>query len=455
MRVLLIHPPSPDWRGTPLLGTQYLAASLLGNGIEVRVLDAGAPLFSLDDGKIAAEARKFRPDLIGVSLFTRRVARAYRLAAKLRGIAPLLVAGGPHATVCPEEPLAHGFDAVLTGEGEVALVRLVRAMERGETFDGIPGTVLRGPDGGIVRGPRPVPIRDLDSLPIPLTSQHLFDPAWYSAEAGETLPGGILTSRGCPARCVFCANQVTGRSFRFRSAAGVVEEIRAIHARTGNTFLPCWDDALTANAPRLFGLCDAIREDLGFPFRWSAITRATMVTPEMLGAMKRAGLVAVNFGIESGDDATLRMIRKGQTTAQVVRALEWAKAEGLMTVCNFMMGFPGETADALRRTLEFMRRIEPLTDCFSTGGVVIPMPGTELYENHHERYGFTRWWLEDDDTADSLTQIVPDPADDPNLARDFFRYDDGVRELIAECLDFKARHNHARFGSHRPASFAT
>ena len=116
------------------------------------------------------------------------------------------------------------------------------------------------------------------------------------------IPGGLLTSRGCPARCTFCANHVTGRRFRHRSAGDVVAEIRGYHDLCGVTFLPCWDDALTADRKRLVALCDAFERELDFPFTWSAITRANLVTPELLAAMRRAGLVHVNFGVESGDD---------------------------------------------------------------------------------------------------------------------------------------------------------
>src|SRR5262249_2860697 len=132
------------------------------------------------------------------------------------------------------------------------------------------------------------------------------------------------------------------------------------------------------------------------PFRWSAITRASMVKPELLRAMRRAGLMHINFGVESGDDAILKAIKKGITTGHVVRALEWAKAEGLRTACNFMLGFPQETPAALERTLRFMERIAPLVDSFSTLGVLVPFPGTPLYDDYHAAHGFTEWWLREE-----------------------------------------------------------
>src|SRR5262249_23289399 len=161
----------------------------------------------------------------------------------------------------------------------------------------------------------PAPLADLDALPEAFTAQPLYDARWYDPTGRTVIPGGILTSRGCPARCTFCANYVTGRKFRYPAADRVVRELNAYHELTGVTFFPGWDDALTADRRRLVDLCTALEHGVRFPLRWSAITRATMVTPELLAAMRRAGLVSVNFGVESGDDEILRAIKKGITTA--------------------------------------------------------------------------------------------------------------------------------------------
>ena len=452
-RVLLINPPSPEQLGSPLLGQQYVAAALLRRGCEVRIIDAAARYFAHDAEWIVREAQAFAPDMIGVALFTRWVWHAYRLVERLHGCAPLLVAGGAHATVRPEETLAHGFDVAVVGEAELTLPRIVDYLDGAANLEEIAGIHYRDPRGEIRSGAAGGFVQDLDALPFPQTAQDLYDPAWYDPASRDVIPGGILTSRGCPARCTFCANYVTGRGFRWRSAECVVAELNAYHARCGATFFPCWDDALTANAKRLYALCETIERDVAFEFRWSAITRANLVKPELLRAMKRAGLLAVNFGVESGDDEILRAIRKGQTTAHVVRALEWAKEEGLMTACNFMLGFPQETPQALGRTLRFMERIAPLVDSFSTLGVLVPFPGTPLYDQHHDRHGFTDWWLREDYSRYSPAPPISDfdrfyrhYIDDANLELDFFDYSDEMRQMMRECMRFKAEHNLARMG---------
>jgi anaerobic magnesium-protoporphyrin IX monomethyl ester cyclase len=459
-RVLLINPPSPERLGAPLLGLQYVAASLLRHGHEVRVLDAAASYAAPDDAAILATVDEFKPDVVGVALFTRWVWHAYRLVAELRGRGPVLVAGGAHATVCAEETLEHGFDLAIAGEAELTFPRVLAALDGAEDLGNIPGVWFRTNSGGVGHGPCATAVANLDELAPPWEAQHLFDPRGYSADGATRIPGGILTSRGCPAKCTFCANYVTGRSFRHRSAQNVVDELNAWHAHSGATFFPCWDDALTANIPRLHELCDVLERGVNFPFSFSAITRANMVTPALLAALKRAGLVHVNFGVESGDDQILRAIRKGIRTEHVVRALHHAKDLELRTACNFMLGFPEETPEAIGRTVRFMAQIAPLVDTFSTLGVVVPFPGTPLYDLNHERYGFTRWWLRE---AYSHYEPMPPVSDferfyrhyidDRNLELNFFHYSEAHREAIRTALKYKAEHNLRMMGVLRQPVF--
>ena len=452
-RVLLINPPSPEQLGAPLLGQQYVAAALVRHGCDVRVIDAAARYFAESDDWIVAEVAAFGADVVGIGLFPRWVWHAYRLGERLRDVAPLLVAGGAHATVRPAETLAHGFDVAIAGEAEATILHLVDAVIARRPLSEVPGILYRDRDGAIRSGSCANAIADLDALASPQLAQPLYDNGWYDPAATEVIPGGILTSRGCPARCTFCANYVTGRKFRYRRAECVVEELNAYHALTGASFFPCWDDALTADRARLFQLCDSIERGVRFPLSWSAITRATMVTPELLGAMRRAGLVAVNFGVESGDDQILRAIKKGITTDHVVRALEWAKAEGLHTACNFMLGFPQETPAALDRTLRFMERIAPLVDSFSTMGVLVPFPGTPLYEDYHAQFGFTDWWLREECSRyeapppmDDFDRFYRHYIDDANLELDFFHYSAEMRDRMRDCMRYKAEHNLRKMG---------
>ncbi len=435
-------PRLPQRMGAPYLGQQYIAAALLAAGHEVRVLDAAAPAFDLD---ITAVADDYRPDVIGMTLFTSSAARGYDLARKLRGRGRLLLAGGPHPTVCPLEPLSHGFDATISGEGERAVVALVAALEAGEPLEALAG--VHTAQGS---GPAWSTLDDLDDLPRPFESYPLFDPAWYGTES--IVAGGVLTSRGCPARCSFCANYVTGRSYRWRSEGDVVAELVALRSRFGVRHFPFWDDAFTARRPRLEALCEAILAEPALAgTTWTCITPGNMVKPRDLERMRRAGCLAVNFGIESGDLDVLRMIQKGQRPEQVVAAVRAASDAGLTTIVNFMFGFPGESVDQLMRTRELMERLAPHTTYFNNRGVLVPFPGTAIYDQHRAAYDLEGWWLDPANVPiePDLHALSPEDAlvaleHDPTLDLDFFRYSDDVRDAIAECVAFKARHNYAR-----------
>lgn len=454
-KVLLILPHLPQRMGAPYLGQQYIAASLLTAGHEVECLDLAAILWRGSEDDAVARARRFGPDLIGMTLFTYNALAGYRLAARLKreGLGRLLVAGGPHPTVLPHEPLAHGFDVAVSGEGERVIVAIAEALDAprdllGSVIDRvrrIPGCYTRDghtPSGGF--------LDDLDALPFPHISYPTFDAHTYSP-LGRIGAGGMMTSRGCPARCTFCANYVTGRGYRFRSTEHIIAEMIALSRETDITNFPFWDDAFTANRPRLQALCKAILETPELTgATWTCITPGNMVRDFDLVMMREAGCLAINFGIESGDYNILKSIQKGQRPEHVKAAVRAARAAGMMTVVNFMFGFPGEGVPELQRTLDLMHELAPYTDYFNNRGVLVPFPGTAIYDQHVAHYGFADWWLDPTRVPDEpdLFAMGADEAQtaletDPTLALDFFRYPPDVQEKIADCVRFKALHNQA------------
>jgi anaerobic magnesium-protoporphyrin IX monomethyl ester cyclase len=442
-RILLVMPRLPQRLGTPYLGQLLVAASLRRAGHQVRAVDLAAACGPSEDAAVAL-CDAYDPDIVGMTLFTYSAARGYALARRLAAPGRVLVAGGPHATLCPDEPVQHGFDVSVCGEGELTAVAVADAVERGLPLKTIPG--VRTPRA---QGPPSGPIQDLDALARPHEGYAAFDMSWYSADGRSLVPGGLMTSRGCPARCTFCANYVTGRAYRYRSAADVVSEMVALRTEHGISTFPFWDDAFTALRPRLRELCEAIlREPALRDITWTCITPGNMVKPQDLEMMRRAGCVAVNFGIESGDPTTLKLMQKGQRPEHVVTAVRSAKAVGMTTIVNFMFGFPNEGVAELSTTMRLMEDLAPSTDFFNTRGVLVPFPGTAIYDQWADQYGFRQWWLDAANVPlepDGLSplELVRAQEVDPTLALDFFRYAPDVRDLIARCVRFKARHNHA------------
>lgn len=447
-RVFLLNPPSPEPVRTPLLSLSYLAASLLARGHQVALLDASAPFAPQGPGEIAARIADFAPDLVGLHVKTLHVQPAYALSRTLGERWPLC-AGGPHATVCPEEPLAHGFRFVVRGEGEDTLCDLADALDRGGAdFAGseapIAGLSLRDAEGRIRHGPERGFLLQLDAVASPVDAFALFDPAWYGrAGERELPPAGLLSSRGCPAACTFCCNNVTGRRFRYRSAAQVAAEVGELRRRYGLCAFSFFDDSFAVGRRRMQELCAALRA-VG-PVYWSCTAHPAHLDREVLRDMKSAGCGGVDIGMESADPEMLLRIGKGVRVERVLDVLGWARDAGIHTVVNLMFGWPAEGDAELEATIGFLERAADLAGAFNARGVLVPYPGTALYEEHHLRYGFTEWWLREEPLAYrpfpqawDEAEIGRAYADDPALARNFFRHPPHRLRRIGEALGRKA-----------------
>jgi len=423
-RVFLINPPSPEPVRTPLLSFCHLASALRAAGHEVALLDASAPHAPTEHAAIVARIAAFAPDLVGVHLKTLHVQPAYALAAAL-GEWPL-VAGGPHATIAAAETLAHGFRYAVRGEGEVAIVELADAVDGNRELAAVAG--LSWVDRGMVRTNAERPFNtELDRLAPPLAALDLFDPAWYGA-ASTLPPAGLLSSRGCPAACTFCSNDVTGRKFRYRSASAVAAEIAFLRDRFAQPAFSFFDDSFAVGRRRVRELCDAIA-GIGTPVWWTCTAHPSHLDRDVLADMKRAGCAGIDIGMESADPGMLLRIGKGVTVERVLDVLRWSRELDIHTVVNLMFGWPDETDAELDATIGFLDHAADLAGGFNARGVVVPYPATLLYERDHERFGFTRWWIAEPPlayapfpTSWNEAEIRRAYADDPAIDRNFFNH---------------------------------
>ncbi len=442
-RVFLLNPPSPEPVKTPLLAFCHLASSLRAAGHAVAVLDASTLHAPREPDAIAERIAAFAPDVVGLHLKTLHVQPAYALAARLAERWPL-VAGGPHATIRPDEPFRFGFRFVVRGEGEPTLAELADALDGKRPYGGILGLSIRGPVGPRHHPPRDF-LRDLDALAPPMAALDLFDPAWYGAVA-PIPPAGLLSSRGCPAACTFCANNVTGRRFRYRSPDAIVAEIEDLQERFDLRAFSFFDDSFAVGHRRIDELCAALRR-LRRPVHWTCTAHPAHLDPPTLRAMKAAGCGGIDIGMESGDPGMLLRIGKGVTVGRVLDVLRWCRDAGLHTVLNLMFGWPDETDAELDATIAFMERAAPLAGGFNARGVLVPYPGTAIYDGHHERFGFTDWWIAEPPIVYpafpaewSAAEVMRCYAADPALDRNFFRHPPSRVERIRAALHAKAEH---------------
>lgn len=378
MRVLLVHPA----RGAsidrlirlPPLGLACVAGALREVGHEPRILDAAVePRWR---ARLEAELAQWRPEVVGLSAATATFAPALDVAALVRRALPrtTVMLGGVHATLFPGEVLRESvLDYAVHGEGERTAVALVDALARGETPLDLEGTAARGAGGPRVNAPRP-PVADLDGLP--RAAYDLLPMAEYATPFSS--PGRVtsmVTSRGCPYRCSFCdAYVVMGRRYRAHSAERVADEIAWLARDFGVREVLFKDSEFTVDRARVERFCELMRE--GPRVLWTCSTRVDSVDAELLRRMAAGGCRVVQFGVESADPQVLKALRKGIRPERVRASFAAARAAGIETVANLMVGTPGETWGSIEATRRLVDQIRP--DHLNVQAFV-PYPGTELH----------------------------------------------------------------------------
>jgi anaerobic magnesium-protoporphyrin IX monomethyl ester cyclase len=369
-KVLLVRPnyreSHYEYAGLPT-GLGYISEALSASGIEHMVFDM---CLGYSDQDLLKTINSFKPDLVGISMMSFKYRDHYALADKIRiackGCA--VVAGGPHVSTFRDLVLndCKSIDYGITLEGEDALIELCRdEMEHKD----IKGLIYR--DGGNVlysgdRGFR----TDLDGISFPKYKK--FETGKYTRFVS------LVTSRGCPHNCIFCPVQLTiGRRLRVRSPASVVDEIE-YWQKEGFCVFNVVDDNFTFDKKRILDICgDIKRRGLkGLTFSCRNGVRADTVDREMLQAMKDVGFNYLAFGIESGSDKILKVLRKGETLSDMENAVKDACDLGYMVTLFFIVGLPHETEDDVAESLDFAMKFPVFDVRFYNP---IPFPGTDLY----------------------------------------------------------------------------
>lgn len=365
MKVLFLEIATErDW-ALSAIGPACLAAYLRQHGHE-----ADLHLVAPEDGPegVAAAVREHAPDLLGLSMTTRQWLRGAEVVAALRQRVDLpVVAGGLHPTFSAEQVLAApGFDYVVLGEGEGALLDLVEHLrDHGPVPEGaLPNVQVRGGR----RPPLRPPIPDLDALP------------WMARDLLTERHGVryMVTQRGCPFLCTYCAARMYNEMYedygRRRTQASVLAEIRALREQ-GATYLIFLDDTFTINPRWVKEFCAQHAAEGALPFSLHA--RAETMSDEMIGQLAQAGCRHITYGVESGSPRVRRDVMKRLITNQkMIDVFHRTRAAGILTTANYILGVPGETCEDIEQTLELHEALEP--DDFGYF-VFYPYPGTPLF----------------------------------------------------------------------------
>ena len=409
MKIILIIPPTDlaasygnlkDFSNpAPSLGLAYIASVLREHGHQVSILDAYVNELSAQ--AVVKKVVKSGPDVVGVSVLTTSAGVADEILKGVRKAVPQakIVVGNMHAAIYYQDYLQQGLaDAVVFREGEHTTLELVQAWEKGKSLTEIPGIAFAR-DGQVrVTEQRPF-IDQLDELPFP--AWDLYQLSLYHNDPRTAVKGfkgqhehQILASRGCPNQCTFCSSRTDralGSRYRMRSASNIVDEMEYMLEHFGSKVFSFMDLAFPLVQKHALSVCDEIiARDLHKKVVWFTECRVKPLEFETLERMKQAGCARVNFGIESGNDSTLKRLKKNFTVEDVRQAVKMAHKIGLEVDGMFMLGLPGESVAEARNTARFACEINVR---FAIFNLFVPYPGCQLFDElmENKEIHFKQW----------------------------------------------------------------
>jgi len=403
MKILLMQPPmtlkkSEIFGITPPLGLAYLASIAEQNDHNVKILDTliegynnrsnenGYFRIGLRFDTIRQEVERFKPDLVGISCPFSLMDKEMRLLAAIiknsDSDIPVVV-GGAHPSSLPEYVIQDpNIDFVVVGEGEKTFLELIKKISEGKDYTNLKGILLKI-NGKIIKNPKRGFIKNLDTLPFP--AWHLLPIEKY-IQAGQVHGSqkrkrfmSMITSRGCPGRCVFCSiHSVWGYKWRARTPENIIKEIEKLFHKYKIREIHFEDDNLTLSKSRMTRICDLLVErDLDIS--WTTPNGVAIQTLDLnlLKKMKQSGCYQLSFGIESGDPYVLKnIIHKPLRLEKVNEVVKQSKNLGIWAHGYFVIGFPQESLDNIWRTITFAKKSDLDSASFF---IATPYPGTELY----------------------------------------------------------------------------
>jgi glycosyltransferase involved in cell wall biosynthesis/radical SAM superfamily enzyme YgiQ (UPF0313 family) len=387
------------------LGALYAAACARDRGYRVALFDA---MLAASEAEWAAALDRHRPRFAVIYedsfnylskmclLRMREAALAMIEAARVRGI-PAIV-GGSDATDHPAAYLDAGAVAVVAGEGEVTLVEVLDSLtgKRAGGLSSIPGVCVRDEQGHLRRSSSRDVIRDLDSLPFPawdLVDVSRYQSIWHRRHGYFSM--NIVTTRGCPYHCNWCAKPIYGQRYTARSPEHVVGEMAWLKRAFAPDHLWIADDIFGLKPGWIETFARLVHErDAVIPFK--CLLRADQVTADVARALASAKCQTVWIGAESGSQRILDAMEKGTRVEQIGRASRLLQDAGIEVGFFLQFGYPGETRVDIDRTLQMVRECRP--DDIGVS-VSYPLPGTTFYQRVRAQLGRKQNWVDSNDLA--------------------------------------------------------
>jgi len=384
------------------LGTLYAAAALEEKGISVAVFDS---MLEEPHVKFASMLEKHRPKLVAVyeddfnflskMCLTRMREVAWEIASAARAVDAVVIVHGSDSTDNPDLFLANGFDYVLCGEAEETLAVLCSSLLRGVEVPEMDGIVRRDANGRPVISPMKL-ARNSAWAELPPPARDLIDLEPYRAKwikAHGYFSANMVSSRGCPYHCNWCAKPISGTKFHLRPAPAVAEEMRILKVVAKVEHIWFGDDVFGLDHRWLERFAQELRErDASLPFKIQS--RADLMTERNVRNLKEAGCVEVWMGVESGSQAVLNAMDKGLRLSSIFAARSRLKEAGIRACYFLQFGYPGETWPELQQTVALVRETRPDDIGISFS---YPLPGTVFYDRVQAQLGQKRNWTDSDD----------------------------------------------------------
>jgi radical SAM superfamily enzyme YgiQ (UPF0313 family) len=358
------------------------AAVARERGHKVFYLDCQAEGITL--ATLLEKVKEIGPDLVVIYVEQIKVQVDLEITKQLKNSLDVsVVFVGPFVTPLDREvmTLSPDLDFVIRGEFDHAVADLADGIGDAAKFESIPGITWR--DGEkITQGLPAKRLTDLDSLPIP--AYDLIDFNNYTESVFIYHPAAAMaTSRGCPYKCIYCWFPQTIYSHKWvaQSAERMFEEVRYMVERFGVREIKIDDDTFEINRQRVIDFCELlIRRNL--KVAWAPQCRPDLVDEELLRLMKRAGCIRILWGCESASQEVLDKMKKGFTVVDIERATRLSQKLGVEVLNCFMLGFPWDTKETIRETIEFAYKLNAE---FTQFAIPTPLPGTEFYELTKEK----------------------------------------------------------------------
>jgi len=369
----------------PPLGILFLGAVLEKNGHDIEIVPSDVLRYDWDD--IVKKIDDFKPDVVGVTTTSENRFQSFKLAEIAKQTNPSIITmlGGPHISMAREDTLKHrkDVDIVSIGEGENTIAELAQALETGSDLINVQGIYYRDKDGEIIwTGERPR-IENLDTLPFP--ARHLIPMDKYNfyittRDGKKRKAQNIMTSRGCPFNCYFCATPVNwGRKMRGHSPERVIEEIEILIDRYGAEFIWFYDDTLNYNKQRLHKIMDMILERR-LNIKFANEFRIDVIDKPLLEKMRKAGLEQGFFGIEAGASRVrVDIVKKNFAIEKAFQFLEWSKEFDFIPGPFFIFSHYTETWEEAQQTIEIMEKVKEINPQADISTAILHVyPGTPL-----------------------------------------------------------------------------